>query len=163
MYIGSRPQPPPAFYPPPTESEVKASLNMVSWLEKRKVTPKFFCSIVRGDAGPKASQEAQTPVAERSLSREPNPFHFSQEPGPSYGRQGPQESWAPAFPGPMGRSVYPNPNNLFSSHALYFLLSSSFTIFLGLSFTTASTYPIRRELMLLEVLLAGPIYSGWRC
>ena len=36
-----------------------------------------------------------------------------------------------------------------------FLLSSSFTIFLGLSFTTASTFPIQRELMLLEVLLAG--------
>ena len=51
-------------------------------------------------------------------------------------------------------------NRFFSSHALYFLLSSSFAIFLGLSFTTASTYPIQRELMLLEVLLAGPIYSG---
>ena len=46
--------------------------------------------------------------------------------------------------------------HFFPSHALFFLLSSSFTIFLGfLSFTTASTFPIRQELMLLEVLLPG--------
>ena len=30
-------------------------------------------------------------------------------------------------------------------------------------FTTVTTYPIRQELMLLEVLLAGPIYSGCSC
>ena len=39
----------------------------------------------------------------------------------------------------------------------------SFIIILGSSFTTVSTSPKWRELVLLEVLLVGPISSGLRC
>ena len=44
---------------------------------------------------------------------------------------------------------------------------SSFHLFLhpsvlGSNLTTASTYPVRRELVLWEVLLAGPISSGYQ-
>ena len=40
---------------------------------------------------------------------------------------------------------------------------SSYTIILGSNLTMASTSPIRWELVLCEVLLAGVNYSGWRC
>ena len=53
--------------------------------------------------------------------------------------------------------------NFFNSCSLFPPVISSFTIFLGSIFKPASTFPIRRELVLREVLLAGPISSGWRC
>ena len=90
MYIGSRPKAPLEHLPPPTEADVNRNENLKAWLEKRKITPSFFCHILAGEA-PAKPTALPDPVLKAVVAPQfkPEPIVID---------HGHQDSWSPAYP-----------------------------------------------------------------